>query len=279
MVSGRPAAERALRPCKGDGIEWFETGGAGWRVAFSTRAGGVSAPPLHSLNIGFSVGDDPDCVRENRARLTAALGLCVDDLIVAGQVHGTTVTAVGSGERGRGAATPETVVASTDGLLTLTPGLALFVSFADCVPVFVAAEQAEGGVAIALLHAGWRGMAGGIIGEAARGLRRDGAVLRAAVIGPSICEECFTVGPDVGQRFESLWPGSCRKGHVDLWAVAVAQLGAAGLPAGDVLVSGLCTSCDPRFYSHRRDGGLTGRQAAIAWIPQSAMTQQARSVE
>ena len=276
-MSGRPAAERALKLCSGGGVEWLEAGGAHWRVAFSTRSGGVSPPPYDTLNIGFSVGDDPGCVRENRTRMAAALGLRVDDLVVAGQVHGATVAAIGSGERGRGAASPETVIAETDGLLTSTPGVALFVSFADCVPVCLAGERADGTPAIALVHAGWRGVAGGIIGEAARGLRRNGATLRAAVVGPSICRRCFAVGAEIGERFSSLLPGSYREGRVDLWAVAVAQLGAAGLASGDVLVSGTCTSCDQRFYSHRRDGGLTGRQAALAWIPQSDVIEPTRS--
>lgn len=272
-MSRRLVAENSLGFRAGDGMEWFETGGDGWRVAFSTRAGGVSPPPFDSLNIGFSVNDDPGCVRENRARLTEALGLCVDDLVVPGQVHGTTVALIGSGERGRGATAPETVIAETDGLLTTAPGIALFVSFADCVPVFLAAERADGTPAIALVHAGWRGMADGIIGEAARSLRRNGAALRAAVIGPSICRRCFTVGAEVGERFLALFPGSYREGRVDLWEVAKVQLGAAGLAGDNVLVSGLCTSCDERFYSHRRDGGLTGRQAALAWIPQPATAE------
>ena len=202
----------------------------------------------------------------NRELFCEALDLAATDLVVPDQVHGTCVRAVGASQRGRGARDPLSALPATDGLLTGAPGVALFVSFADCVPVFIAAESAAGEAMIALVHAGWRGMLDGIIGEAARGLRRNGAAPRAAVVGPSICRRCFSVSDDLGGRFEEAWAGTWREGRVDLWAAALAQLEAEGLGRESVLLTGLCTCCDERFFSHRRDGGLTGRQAAIAWI-------------
>ena len=124
---------------------------------------------------------------------------------------------VGSGERGRGALDRAGVIAETDGLLTREPGLPLFVSFADCVPVLLVAGRPAR--ALALVHAGWRGMVAGIVAEAARALGAYGAA-RAAVIGPSIGPCCFAVSPDVGERFEAAFPGTWRDGHVDLWEAA-----------------------------------------------------------
>ena len=124
------------------GLVWYEARGAGWRAAFSTRLGGFSAAPFDSLNLGISTADDPACVRRNRAAFAAAAGFAADDLVVAGQVHGTAIAEVGRGQRGRGAHGPSDVVPETDGLLTRTAGVPLFVSFADCVPVLLSALRA-----------------------------------------------------------------------------------------------------------------------------------------
>jgi copper oxidase (laccase) domain-containing protein len=268
------------------GLVWLEAAGEGWRVAFSTRLGGVSQGPYASLNIGYSVADEPRAVAENRRRLAAALGLEVDDLVVPGQVHGTTLAMVGPGERGRGAFGKETVVSETDGLLTGEANVPLLVSSADCVPVAIVARGAQGAARIALVHAGWRGMLAGIVGRAARrltdrhkapdqgretgaggsGVRREHARLVAAVIGPSIGPCSFEVSDDVGRRFESAFPGAWRDGTVDLWRAAEAQLVRAGLEANAIRNPRVCTVCDRRFFSHRRDRGLTGRQAALAWL-------------
>ena len=247
------------------GLVWFEAGGPGWRVAFSTRLGGVSEPPFDELNLGFSTDDDPAAVWANRVAFARAAGLDARDLVVPGQVHGTVVAEVGRGQRGRGARGPADVLPATDGLLTGEAGVPLFVSFADCVPVVVAAGDGAGGVTLALVHAGWRGMVAGIVATAARAAGAGGA-LRAAVIGPSICPRCFAVGADVGERFEAAFPGTWRDGRVDLWESARRQLHEAGLAPGDVLNTELCTCHDRRFFSHRRERGLTGRQAAIAWV-------------
>ena len=252
------------------GLVWYEARGDGWRAAFSTRLGGVSAAPFDSLNLGISTADEPDCVRRNRAAFAAAAGVAADDLVVAGQVHGTVIAEVGRGQRGRGAHGPADVLPETDGLLTRETGVPLFISFADCVPVLLVAGRPAR--ALALVHAGWRGMAAGIVGEAARALddSGDSSTGRAAVIGPSIGPCCFAVSPDVGERFEAAFPGTWRDGRVDLWGVARRQLLAAGLTAAEIVTSGLCTCHDQQFFSHRRDHGATGRQAAIAWLKEGS---------
>ncbi|HMK93472.1 MAG TPA: polyphenol oxidase family protein [Thermoleophilia bacterium] len=260
-LSGAPA----LVTHDDGGLVWFEAGGRGWRVAFSTRLGGVSAPPFDQLNLGFSTDDDPAAVWANRVAFARAAGLDAGDLVVPGQVHGTVLAEVGSGQRGRGARGPADVLPATDGLFTHEPGVPMFVSFADCVPVVVAADDGAGGVRLALVHAGWRGMVAGIVAAAARAAGAEGA-LRAAVIGPSICPRCFEVSPDVGEPFEAAFPGTWHDGRVDLWESARRQLRDAGLATDLVLSTGLCTCHDRRFFSHRRERGLTGRQAAIAWV-------------
>ncbi len=275
-------------------LVWFEAGGDGWRAAFSTRLGGVSQAPYDTLNIGYSVADQQRAVAENRRRLTAGLGLEVRDLVVPGQVHGTTLSTVGLGERGRGAFGRETVLHDTDGLVTRDAGVPLMVTFADCVPVLIVANGARGAARIALVHAGWRGMLAGIVAKAARELvsslrvadsggrhapaddrysprggdaaRGQPARLLAALVGPSIGPCSFEVGDDIGRRFEAAFPGTWRGGSVDLWWAAEQQLVAVGLASEAVVNPRLCTACDERFFSHRRDRGLTGRQAAIAWL-------------
>jgi YfiH family protein len=191
----------------------------------------------------------------------AAAGIAADDLVVPGQVHGTVVAEVGRRERGRGARARADVIPETDGLLTREAGVPLFVSFADCVPVLLVAGRPAR--ALALVHAGWRGMAAGIVEQAARAV---GAQAAAAVIGPSIGPCCFAVSPDVGERFEAAFPGTWRAGRVDLWEAARRQLAAGGFAAADIVSSGLCTCHDHEFFSHRREHGATGRQAAVAWL-------------
>nr|MDQ3572886.1 polyphenol oxidase family protein [Actinomycetota bacterium] len=125
---------------------------------------------------------------------------------------------------------------------------------ADCLP-----EALSGPEGVAMLHCGWRGLAAGIID---RGVRQTGAT--AAAIGPGIGRCCFEVGPEVLEPFASLGPGVAEGRMLDLPEVAERQLRAAGVEA--IERSELCTSCNPKlFFSHRRDRGITGRQAGIAW--------------
>lgn len=244
-------------------LAWLQWDGAGVRAAFPTREGGVSPVPYDTLNLGLSVDDDPARVLENRRRLCAALGVDHRRLVVPGQVHHTDIAVVGEAEAGRGALSSATVIADRDGLLTAAPALPLAVSAADCLPVVLVARTAAG-PAVAVVHAGWRGTLAGIVGLAAAELGRRGTLL-GAVVGPSIGPCCFSAGEDVVRRFGHAFPGSTGAGRVDLWACARAQLEAARLPAVAVTVSAVCTSCDRRFFSHRRDRGLTGRHLAVAW--------------
>ncbi len=246
-----------------DGVSWLAWEAGGVAAAFPGRAGGASPPPFDSLNLGLSVGDDPELVLENRRRLGAAIGRPLERLVVPGQVHGTALAWVGEAEAGRGSRDRRSVIADHDGLLSATPGLGLAVSYADCVPVVTVAAGDDGPV-LATVHAGWRGMLAGIVGKAAAELSRRGRLV-GAVVGPSIGPCCFTVDEELRRRFEARFPGSAGAETVDLWRCARADLEAAGVPPTAVTVTGLCTASDPRFFSHRRDHGATGRHLAIAW--------------
>jgi hypothetical protein len=246
-----------------DGLNWLHWGGAGVEAAFPTRGGGVSAGPYAALNLGLAVGDDPAAVLENRRRLGAAIGLDLGRWAVPSQVHGTQLVEVGEADAGRGARDLTSTVAETDALLTAAAGLGLAVSHADCVPVVIAAAGPEGPV-LAAVHAGWRGMLDGIVESAGAALAGRARPL-AAVVGPSIGPCCFTVDDALRRRFDARFPGVASAAAVDLWECAARQLRAAGVPAGEITLTGLCTSCDRRFFSHRRDKGLTGRHLTLAW--------------
>ena len=227
---------------------------------FTTRAGGVSPPPWDGLNLGDRVGDDPAAVAENWRRLAARTGLAFARVR---QVHGVRVV-VAAGEDALPAV-------EADAIVSRRPGLAACVSVADCVPVLLG-DPVSGGVAA--VHAGWRGTLAGAAAAAVRALSRETGTAPArllAAIGPSIGPCCYEVSPELAGQFEaSLGAGVVRGGagrpRLDLWAANEAALRGAGLRAVEIL--GRCTACErERFFSHRRDGGRTGRMAAFAAPP------------
>ena len=246
-----------------DGVSWLAWEAGGVTAAFPARFGGVSEPPLDSLNLGLSVATRRSTCSRTGAACAPRSALPQDRLVVPGQVHGTTLAWVGEAEAGRGAFDSPSVIREHDGLLTRATGLGLVISYADCVPVVIVADGEEG-PAFATVHAGWRGMIAGIAGQAATELAR-GRTLIAAAVGPSIGPCCFTVDDGLRRRFEARFPGSAGAATVDLWRCARMDLEAAGVPAGAVSVAGLCTASDARFFSHRRDAGATGRHLAVAW--------------
>jgi polyphenol oxidase len=259
------------------GLELFTAEYGAARVAFSTRAGGVSWGPYAQLNLGLSVGDDPTVVLHNRGLLCDALALGLDELVIPGQVHGTRVAVIGAAERGRGARSCDDVIHDTDGLVTAAARVALVTSFADCVPVFVAGETAAGAHVIGLAHAGWRGMLAGVVGALFQTVATIGPP-HAALIGPSIGSCCFATADDVAEKFAQRFGAEVvRRGGkhamVDLWRCAVIELERSGLAPAAIVNPRLCTSCDARFFSHRRDRGLTGRQVAIAWLADDRDTE------
>jgi purine-nucleoside/S-methyl-5'-thioadenosine phosphorylase / adenosine deaminase len=206
----------------------------GGTALFTTRRGGVSEGPYASLNLGLWTDDDPGCVQLNRERVQVQVG--ASRLAQGRQVHGTRVVVDGQG------------IEEADGQVISGRGVAAVVLVADCLPVALAGPERVG-----VVHAGWRGLAAGMLEG---GVEATGAV--AAAIGPGIGPCCYEVGDDVRAVF-----GTSER-TVDLKAIARARLEAAGVR--DIHDCGLCTSCDAeRFFSHRRDRGVTGRQAGLAW--------------
>lgn len=227
----------------------------GGRVLFTTRRGGVSAAPYDSLNLGLLTDDDPADVRRNRELAARVVGIEARHTLQGMQVHGAAVRRV------RELPAPEAGLVEADGQATALEGLAAVVLTADCLPVALVAPEA-----IAVLHAGWRGLAAGVLEEGVRALRELGAggPVRAA-IGPGAGPCCYEAGPEVHAAFADLGPRVRRGEHADLGLVARLRLERAGLD--EIHDVGLCTICSPPglLFSHRRDHGRTGRQGAFVW--------------
>ena len=223
----------------------------GYAVVFSTREGGVSEGPYASLNLGRLTGDDVERVDENRRLLCAELGADVGRLALNRQVHSTLVHRAEPGARGE----------PGDGLWTDEPGQPILAMAADCLPIALARRGGEE-PAVAVLHAGWRGLLTGIVRVGAETL---GGQLQAA-IGPGIGPCCYEVGEEVSQPFAEAFGADVVDGRrLDLWSAAERSLNAAGVD--DVLRIDLCTFCDPeRFFSHRRTGKPRGVQGVIARV-------------
>ncbi len=230
----------------------------GAEVVFTTRRGGFSGGPYESLNLGRLTDDDPDAVSKNRAAVEALLGV---RLAHTRQVHGHEVLKIDDRTKDSVRLRTAGTLPEADGQATALRGVAPSVLTADCLPVAIAGRGA-----VAMVHAGWRGLAAGVIGAGVRAVRELGAEgpLHAA-IGPGAGPCCYEVGEEVHAAFSERFP-TARRGHnLDLKLIARGELEANAV--GAVHDVGLCTICaDPSlFFSHRRDRGITGRQAGIAW--------------
>jgi polyphenol oxidase len=240
-----------------DLLDWAAPGP--YRVAFSTRVGGVSEAEFASLNLGILTEDDPARVVVNRTRLCEAVDADPDGATMAWQRHGGTVTRA----QPRGIITPGTVYDHCDGLWSDAPGRAMLLLTADCMPIAIARSD---GIrpAVEILHAGWRGLLAGIV---AAGVRAIGARKLVAAIGPSIGPCCYEVGDEVAAPFRQAFGEDVvhEGSKLDLWTAAERALRAAGVEQVDRF--DLCTACNgDRFFSHRRDHGRTGRQGVIAYV-------------
>jgi YfiH family protein len=228
-----------------NGVRWLRADLDGAGAAFSTRLGGVSEPPFDSLNLGLLTADDDERVGENRRRLAAALDFEPEQVTYARQVHGTRLLEQPF----------EGGVVEADGHVVREAGTAALVFTADCLPVAVAGPKG-----MAMLHAGWRGLAGGILAAGA-----EAVAATSAAIGPGIGPCCYEVGDEVLERFAHLGEGVASGRMLDLPEAARRLLAAAGVER--VGSAGLCTSCEAGlFFSHRRDRGRTGRQAGVGWV-------------
>jgi len=225
----------------------------GATVTFTTRQGGVSEGPYESLNLGILTDDDPASVTENRRRAASEAGVEPERMAMGWQVHGTELREWTGPPPDRAYAEPgDKDLERVDGHLTREPGIGLLVLVADCFPVAL-----SDGRQAAMLHCGWRPLAGGIVEKA---LERFESAPSAAV-GPGIGGCCYEVGEEVLEAFADV-EGAASGRMLDLRAVIASKLAAAGIT--DVQHVDRCTSCEPELYfSHRRDGGVTGRQAGI----------------
>jgi purine-nucleoside/S-methyl-5'-thioadenosine phosphorylase / adenosine deaminase len=222
----------------------------GYAVVFSTREGGVSQGPYESLNLGRMTGDNVERVDENRRLLCAAIDADEERLALNRQVHSTLVHRAEPGARGE----------PGDGLWTDEPGQPILAMTADCLPI--ALVRSDGPPAVAVLHAGWRGLLAGIVGVSAETL---GGRLQAA-IGPAIGPCCYEVGEEVAKPFADAFGADVVRGRrLDLWSAAERALNEAGVD--NVGRTDLCTFCNPeRFFSHRRTGKPRGVQGVIARV-------------
>jgi len=236
-------------------LEWESALGA-YRVAFTTRVGGVSEGDFESLNLGILTDDDPEHVVENRRRACAAVGAEAETATMAWQVHGGAVTEA----KPRGIL-ERTTFDQCDGLWTREPGQAMALVTADCYPVAVA--RASGEPALCVLHVGWRGLLQGIVES---GVEAVGPGPLQAIVGPGIGPCCYEVGEEVAEPFRRRFGESMVvDGNLDLAAATEQALREAGVETLER--TGHCTACEPElFFSHRRDRGRTGRQGVSAYL-------------
>ncbi len=233
---------------------------AGFSHGFPTRRGGVSEPPFDTLNFRRGPGETSGHVTENLRRLAVAVPFDASELHTVDQVHGSRVLVVPPD-------TPPSLDRNEADAVVVGGGHAAGVRVADCVPILVG-DMISGKVAA--IHAGWRGIAQGVIGAALAALG-DSRSTRVAAIGPCIGSCCFEVGRDVADEIaraafdaDVVRSRAGEKAWVDLRAAARAQLRAHGLPDHDIEDVPGCTRCDKRrFFSHRRDGEKSGRHLAV----------------
>lgn len=243
----------------------------------TTRDGGRSQGGYRSLNLAFHVGDDPETVLENRRLLAQALAVAPESLTLAEQIHGSDVIEVGAPQVGRGAVARDDALTGADALVTDVPDVPLVVLVADCVAVSLFDPQRR---VIGLAHAGWRGTVARIAERTAEAMKRNfGCDPKRMVAGlsPAIGRDHYEVGEEVvtavrtgcgreqvSEFIQEDMDGTC---YLDLWGLNVRQLVACGILPRNIDVSGLCTACHTeRFFSHRHEGGKTGRFAALLML-------------
>lgn len=242
------------------------------RHAIFTRQGGYSQAPFASLNLGISVGDDPEAVKKNYEQVCRVLDISPDQTVSCHLIHSADVLSVNSTNRQR-------VMGQADGLITATPGIYLSMRFGDCTPL-IFFDPVRG--AVGLTHAGWRGTMKDAAGATVRAMVRQfdcraGDII--AVIGPAIGPCCYEVGPEVMDAAAAVFVnsaslfarrnGRANQAHFDMWAANRRQLAAAGVE--QVIQSGLCTACrTDQFFSHRAEKGRTGRFGVIIGLDGAA---------
>ena len=223
-----------------------------YEVAFTTRIGGVSDGPYASLNLGRKTGDEVERVDENRRRACTEIGADAERLALNYQRHSALVHRARPGARGE----------PGDGLWTDEPDLPILAMSADCLPIALARVNGDA-PAVAVVHAGWRGLLEGVVESAVTAL---GGGALAAAVGPAIGPCCYEVREDVAGPFRARFGREIvERGRLDLWRAAEQALEDAGV--AEVHRFDLCTACHPElFFSHRRDGKPRGVQGVLARV-------------
>lgn len=242
---------------------------------FSSRGNGYSKAPYQGLNLGFTTGDAMETVAKNRTAFATALGILPEQIVSGYQVHGTKIARVTEQDLGRGALYVDSALPDTDGLITNVSGVALMTLYADCVPVLFYDPMAR---VIGVSHCGWRGTVNRMAAKMALAMMEDygcNAKDIHVAIGPSISQAQYEVDRTVLAQFAQAFSFSNRliqytdadHGKVDLWQANQLQLEEVGVLPANIEISGLCTYQNvDRFYSHRAEHGITGRNAALLML-------------
>lgn len=242
---------------------------------FTARKGGVSKGGYSSLNLAFTTVDSDENIIKNRQIISQQLGLESKSLIYAQQTHGDKIHTVSEADAGRGALAYSDAIPDVDALMTDKKQLVMGLGFADCVPVFAIDKQRK---VLAVIHSGWKGTATRIVDKTISAMvqqygSRPSDLLIA--IGPSIRSCCYTVGKDVRDEFSrhygaagSTFFSELAQGErwsLDMQAAIIYQAVNSGVLDENIIDSAMCTCClEDDFFSHRRDGGVSGRMNAIA---------------
>ncbi len=277
MTLVRKAGSHVLQENRKDEVLYFTfpklSAQPGFLHGFSSRLGGVSRNEFAAMNLSFTRGDDPECVRENYRRIAAAIGFDDRRIVCSDQTHTNHVREVTAKDCGKGYLRPRDY-ADVDGLVTNEADVVLATFYADCVPLYFIDPEHR---AVGLSHSGWKGTVSDIAGVTVRTMRekygsRPEALL--AAIGPSICQDCYEVSEDVIAQVresygEALWPRlfyqkENGRYQLNLWEACRQNLLRAGVLPEHIEVTDICTCCNPDIlFSHRASKGKRGNLAAF----------------
>lgn len=273
----RKGTEEVLKRNLKDGIEYLtfpkieETGIV--NHLFTTRSGGVSEGIFATMNLSYTRGDKREAVDANFRKIAELMGSSPENFVCSDQTHTTNVRKVTLKDRGKGVVR-EKDYRDVDGLITDEPGIVLATFYADCVPLFIVDARHK---AIGLSHSGWRGTAGRMGRHTLQAMKEAYGTEPAdvtAAIGPSICGDCYEVGGEVAEAFQTAFseaavkkmirPRGNGKFLLDLWQANYEVFAEAGVSPDRISVTDLCTCCNPDYlFSHRASGGKRGNMGAF----------------
>ena len=258
--------------------DWLSSGIV---AGVTSRAGGSSSIPYESMNLGLHVGDNSADVLVNRDRLASAIAMVPERFVYAQQVHGNMAKRVGKREAGRGAFSFADAIADADGLVTSDAGVVLLTLAADCVPVLFAGIESK---VVGTAHAGWRGATSGVISSTVTMMYDMGVSAKElyVAIGPAIRGCCYEVDEPVVAAVRTAYrrfapgrepalrqsPRSNDRYMLDIPTLIRDELHALDVHTDHIQDMGVCTHCDPHYFSYRRENGQTGRQGAFIYIKQ-----------